>query len=315
MKNKIFLFSTLLFLFAYTALQGQDKHFTGQEMAETAFKKEEYKQVINICNIDKRHYPSKNPIRENLFDAANSCNNLLCKDCDIIALNKVKEIRFTSWYHLTNHPKTDKKIDDCKNNRQTSSINDKPKELPKEQFEVGQIIDVNSYPLNDSTQLEFIYTFLNRFASAFWDKDLAFIEMMFNDYALIIHEKTEIKYKKDENGNRIKSPYTQKTEKDKEKYIEELEKAFLDNEWIDVHFLNMKICRSKRDTNVYGINAFQVWDSPVNYDESGGGWVFFKIDFTNPKEPSIWIKTWQSYNTPEENIYWLGNIPSVRPKR
>lgn len=312
MMNRIFLYSSLLFSFVPALLRGQDvEYFEGQRLAETEFKNENYATVIAICNDNKRNYPAKNTIRENLFFVAEQCKKLLNKDCDTIALNEIKEIRAKSGYHLTIHPKTDKKIENCRNNiNESNDANG----LSKGSFNPNEVISKNSYPLDDSIQLEIIRDFLDNFAKAFKNKDSTYIEMVFSDYALIIHEK-RVEYLMDKEGNKVSSSFIQRTEKNKVRYIEELKDAFRKNDFIEVYFHNIKILRSKKDTNVYGVNLLQVWNSSFNYHESGCGWVYFEIDFNELNEPLIWVKTWQPFDTPSYARYWLGSFIGIKLRK
>lgn len=301
-----FIFGIMLFLFVGTNLYGQED--PALKDAKNAFAKEDYWQAMVFCKESEKYPPKVNMLRENLWHHSRQCHIILnTPGCDTMELNKIKKIR--CHYNLLNHPKTDTKIKDCLSPR----IQPLKQDVQKLEFVPEQIAE-ESYPLTDTIQLKIIHNFLEKFASSFEKKDLNFIEMVFNDFALIIHEQTQIKYKTDKNGNRIKQVYTKKTEKDKVQYLADLRKAFNDNqnEAINVDFYEIEIYRSRKDPNVYGINFLQIWQSPSNFEESGIGWVFLDIDFTNMEEPSIWIKTWQSHNTPEENRYWLGSFKIVR---
>lgn len=308
--NKIFfIFNIILFLFNNTYVYGQED--PALKDARNAFAREDYWQSMVLCKESRKYPPKTNMLRENLLQHSRQCYMILeNRDCDTIELYKIKKIR--SNYNLLNSPKTDAKIKNCL----TPGIQEIKQDLQKLEFVAEQIVAEESYPLTDTTQLEIIHNFLKKFADSFKKKDLNFIEMVFNDFALIIHEHTQVKYKIDKNGNRIKRVYTRKTEKDKEQYLADLRKAFNDtqNEAINVDFHEIEIYRSNKDPNVYGINFLQIWQSPSNFEESGVGWIFLDIDFTNIEEPSIWIKTWQSHNTPEEKRYWLGSFKIVRGK-
>jgi hypothetical protein len=181
--------------------------------------------------------------------------------------------------------------------------------LPEYLFEPEKIANTGSYTLDNTTHLNVIYEFLNRFYSAFENKELDFIKKVFSEYALIIHEKT-VKYKIDKKGRKIKTYNTRTIEKDKKQYIYELERVFKKNKWVEVKFEDIKVIRSEIDTNLYGINFRQHWRSPLNYYESGFGWVYLDIDFNNPTEPVIWIKTWQPLETPSGRRYNLYSFPS-----
>jgi hypothetical protein len=315
MKTKVLLFIVWGGLSVHTVILGQE-YLNG---AKDAFAKEDYWQAMTLCNATKADYSSKNLLRDNLYAYSKRCDSLLnkTKNCDIFALNKIKQIRIES-YKLTNSPKTDKKLDECKNPKLQSENNliNKTNAPIKLKFESEQITAKGSYPLTDTVQLRIIHSFLEKFAEAFRNKDITFIEMVFNDYALIIHEETKITYKTDKDGKKIKQEYTQKTKKGKEQYINDLRNAFenTNNDSINIDFHDIKIYRSKKDTNIYGINFLQIWQLPDEFNESGCGWVFLKIDFTNIQEPSIWIKTWQSYGTEEDDRYWLGSFKARRGK-
>jgi len=288
----------MLFFLVCTNLQGQEDPALKQ--AKDFFTKENYWQAVVFCNESKKYPPKENMIRANLSQRSQLCHNLL-NSCDIIGLNRIKEIR-RSEYKLSNSPKTDAKIKDCEGSKPQPLKQLAPKIEPKPEHTAK-----GSAPLTDSIHLKIIYNFLNQFKDAFINKNADFIDKVFGDKAIIITE-TNI-YTLDKNGKKIKDEKkSKKTRIGKEEYLAKLKKAFANNDKIYVDFDEIKIDKSNIKPNIYGINLLQVWLSESNFDESGTGWVFLNIDFNDVNKPTIWVKTWQNFETDVNDRYYLDSV-------
>jgi hypothetical protein len=289
----------MLSLLVSTTLQGQEDPALKQ--ARTFFAEENYWQAVVYCNESKKYPPKESMIRENLSRRSQQCHNLL-NSCDIIGLNKIKEIRL-SEYELPNSPKTDAKIVDCNDSKpQPQKQNGQ-----KLKFEPYQNTAKGSAPLTDSIHLKIIYNFINQFKDAFINKNAKFIDDVFGDKAIIITE-TNI-YTLDKNGKKIKDEKkSKKTIIGKEEYLSNLKKAFDNNGKIDVDFREIKIDKSNINPNIYGINLLQVWLSESDFDESGTGWVFLNIDFNDINKPTIWVKVRQNFGTDINDRYNLDSV-------
>jgi hypothetical protein len=297
----------MLSLLVSTNIQGRQdtalQQDTALKQARNFFAEENYWQAAAYCKESKKYPPKENMIRENLLRRSQLCHNLL-NSCDIIGLNQIKEIR-RSEYKLSNSPTTDAKIKDCEGLKPQP-----PKQnVQKLKFEPEKNTAKGSASLTDSIQLKIIYNFLNQFEDAFINKNIAFIDKVFGDKAIIITE-TNI-YTLDKNGKKIKDDKkSKKTRIGKEEYLKNLKEAFDKNYKIYVDFSEIKIDKSNINPNIYGVNLLQTWlsESDSNFDESGIGWVFLNIDFNDMNKPTIWVKTWQNFETDINDRYYLDSV-------
>ena len=143
-----------------------------------------------------------------------------------------------------------------------------------------------------------ILQYVERFRTAYNQKDIQTIEKMFSDDALIITGKVVMSRPTEMVPSHAKVEYTKQN---KQQYITNLRKAFLRNKWIDVKFSQIGdggdaggcpgITRSKVDPTKYGVRLRQEWRSSTYSDE---GYLFLLWDF--PKDggdPIIHVRTWQ----------------------
>lgn len=164
---------------------------------------------------------------------------------------------------------------------------------------------------------------VERFRTAYNTKDLAAIEQMFSDDALII-TGTVVKTKvlSDSEKSAFKVVYNRQN---KEQYIENLRKCFRRNQWINVTFSELDssddqgacagITRSTKDPNKYGVRLRQSWKSSSYEDE---GYLFLLFDFAPGKDPEINVRTWQpewtdikrknGHQQPDDDISTLGGF-------
>ena len=147
---------------------------------------------------------------------------------------------------------------------------------------------------------------IERFRTAYNQKDIDVINRYFSDDALIITGKVvTVRPSADNNFVSQKVEYTKQN---KEQYIRNLKKAFLRNKWINVKFSEIGdngeeggcagITRSKVDPNMYGVRLHQEWSSSTYSDE---GYLFLLWEFPDDGgDPIIHVRTWQ----PE----WVGGV-------
>lgn len=163
-----------------------------------------------------------------------------------------------------------------------------------------------------------IMQYIERFRTAYNQKDIKTIEQMFSDDALIITGKVVMSRKSDTQMSTAKVEYTKQN---KQQYIKNLKRAFLVNKWIDIKF-NMigengaggcaGITRSKVDPTKYGVRLHQSWKSSNYSDE---GYLFLLWEFPeNGGEPVIHVRTWQpewaggKHLQPDDDISTLGGF-------
>ena len=154
-----------------------------------------------------------------------------------------------------------------------------------------------------------IVTFLENYKTAFALKRLDFIETMFDDDAVIIvgHvvKKASVKREGDmrifENQDVVS--YVQKTKKE---YIDQLRRCFASNQFINIRFANTDVGAVDVGEDTYGIQLRQEYFSSSYGDV---GYLYLMVDFLNPDEPVIKIRTWQ----PERRPDLTPNIPKDSP--
>lgn len=141
-----------------------------------------------------------------------------------------------------------------------------------------------------------ILAYCDRFRTAYNTKDLAFIEQVFSDDALIISGKVVTSRKGD--GQFL--PTVTYKSFDKQQYMNNLRQVFARNSWIEVKFSQIgehgegdgerAVTRSTENPNIYGVRLRQEWKSSTYSDE---GYVFLLWDFTDEEHPVIHVRTWQ----------------------
>lgn len=143
-----------------------------------------------------------------------------------------------------------------------------------------------------------IMQYIERFRTAYNQKDIEFIEKIFSDDALII--TGNVVNVRSNNDSGIMTQKVQYTKQSKEQYIRNLKRAFLRNKWIDVKFSEIGehgetggcggITRSNKNKNMYGVRLHQEWNSS-NYSDVG--YLFLLWEFPENGDPIIHVRTWQ----------------------
>ncbi len=150
-----------------------------------------------------------------------------------------------------------------------------------------------------------IVTFLENYKTAFALKRLDYIKSIFDDNAYIIvgHKLHKIeKASGDVKGLAIKTDYSFQR-KTKDEYINQLERCFNSNEFVNINFSDNDIQKAAFGGNTFGIQIKQDYYSQHYGDQ---GYLFLFVDLNEADKPIIKIRTWQ----PERNP----NITPMIPK-
>lgn len=150
----------------------------------------------------------------------------------------------------------------------------------------------------DKERQMIILQYVERFRTAYNQRDIATIEQMFSDDALIITGKVVMQKQSEMQPAKAKVEYTKQN---KQQYILNLKKAFRRNKWIDVKFSQIGndgetggcagITRSEKDPTKYGVRLRQEWRSSSYSDE---GYLFLLWEFPEDgSSPIIHVRTWQ----------------------
>lgn len=154
-----------------------------------------------------------------------------------------------------------------------------------------------------------IVTFLENYKTAFALKRLDFIETMFDDDAVIIVGHVVKKLEKQRHGdtqiieNKEHVTYARKT---KAEYIGQLKRCFASNQFINIRFANTDVGAVDVGDDTYGIQLRQEYFSSSYGDV---GYLYLMVDFLNPDEPVIKVRTWQ----PERKPDLTPNLPKDSP--
>lgn len=147
-------------------------------------------------------------------------------------------------------------------------------------------------PWSEEARMVMVH-FLDTYKTAYALKRLDYIRSIFSDDALIITGSIVKSIGRREFP--VRTEYVKYTRQTKEQYIRNLERCFMSNEYINIHFADNKIRRSGTYTNMYGIQINQTYYSSTYGDT---GYLFLLIDFSKPGEPLIHVRAWQPDNNP-----------------
>ncbi|MCK4311486.1 MAG: LPP20 family lipoprotein [Candidatus Cloacimonetes bacterium] len=188
--------------------------------------------------------------------------------------------------------------------------------------EEGNLIDVNfsvfsqlykTYILEDTNKQDkqhrqIIIKFLEKYRTAFLNRDIETIETIFADEAVIIVGKIKKadKRMKDYKYHKLNKdqPDVEYFKMTKDQYLDRQKRIFSNQQDIHLGFNTFKIIRKSRDCNIYGISMRQQYKSTGYADE---GHLFLLIDFEEA-EPMIYVRSWQPQEWRDDQIIELGNF-------
>lgn len=140
--------------------------------------------------------------------------------------------------------------------------------------------------LTDLRRRQLILDYVEKFRTAYNQKNINFLNQVFSDDALIITGKV-ITTKHAEGFISQKVHYNKQS---KEQYIRNLRGVFARNSYIKVTFDEIEVMRHPVNPNFYGVTLLQGWTSGRYHDD---GYLFLLWDFTNEDAPQIHVRTWQ----------------------
>ena len=151
-----------------------------------------------------------------------------------------------------------------------------------------------------------IATFLENYKTAFALKRLDYLESVFDDNATIITghiikkaPKVAMEGESFINSNNKLIKYTRQT---KSEYLRKLKMCFQSNQFINIRFADNDVVKMGAGGETYGIQIKQDYYS-TNYGDHG--YLFLMVDFNDPDNPSIKVRTWQPDRNPNIN----SNLP------
>ena len=151
-----------------------------------------------------------------------------------------------------------------------------------------------------------IATFLENYKTAFALKRLDYLESVFDDNATIITghiikkaPKVAMEGESFINSNNKLIKYTRQT---KSEYMRKLKMCVQSNQFINIRFADNDVVKRGAGGETYGIQIKQDYYS-TNYGDHG--YLFLMVDFNDPDNPSIKVRTWQPDRNPNIN----SNLP------
>lgn len=154
-----------------------------------------------------------------------------------------------------------------------------------------------------------IVEFLENYKTAYALKRLDYIKSIFDDNAVIIVGHTAMRMVRTNGRDQLPNYSTNiavtRTQYSKEEYMRNLERCFNSNEYVNLRFGDNDIIQAGDGREIYGIQIKQDYYS-TNYGDQG--YLFLRVDLTNPKEPNISVRTWQPQPDPIEGLYGLGDF-------
>jgi hypothetical protein len=177
-----------------------------------------------------------------------------------------------------------------------------------------EILNAENNDVQDLRNRSMILDFVENFRTAYNRKDLNFLQKVYSNDALIITGKV-VKVKEN-SDNYLQSLPKEKIEyqiKTKKEYLAALAGVFKNNAKINVNFEEIEVARHPRYEDIYGVTIKQYWNTTTYSDI---GYLFLMIDFRNPDNPQIHVRTWQpeKYNGKEiskDEIFHLGSFDEI----
>ena len=171
-------------------------------------------------------------------------------------------------------------------------------------------------PWSDDVRMS-IVTFLENYKTAFALKRLDYIRSIFDDNAIIIvGHVTKAAPKSGENARYANNEIVKYNRLDKNTYLNNLEKCFKSQEFINIRFSDSEITRMGVGGDTYGIQIHQDYYS-TSYGDTG--YLFVLVDLNDVFQPCIKVRTWQperdpnlnangGWDNPHYGLYWGGNF-------
>ena len=169
--------------------------------------------------------------------------------------------------------------------------------------------------LRDFVQRQQIVQCVELFRTAYNRRDLAFIEQIFSDEALIIVGRVlEPRPELPGQDRRLETSLLRRDRiefirRSKPEYLQALRQVFQQQHFLKVDFDSLRVVRDQRDDNLYGVMLKQRWTSSSYTDT---GYVFLLMDFVNPDAPLIHVRSWQPERFDDGSIVNLQDFEIIR---
>lgn len=153
-----------------------------------------------------------------------------------------------------------------------------------------------------------IIEFLENYKTAYALKRLDYLKAIFDEDAIIIvghvaNKLTSTRTTTDSEESFKSSQHVRRTIMSKEKYMQNLERCFKSNEFINIRFANNDV-RKAKSFEEYGIQIKQDYYSTTYGDQ---GYLYIQVNLEDRKQPIIRVRTWQPEPDPEIGLFGMGN--------
>lgn len=144
-----------------------------------------------------------------------------------------------------------------------------------------------------------IVGFLEDYRTAYATKNLEYLDMVFDDNAVIVlGKRLQVAPQLNKEGymNNHRVQFTQLT---KREFLRNLRRQFQSKDYINLHFSQNRIYQLQKGVERYGIEIKQDYYSS-NYGDTG--YLTLIFDLTNPDQPVIHVRTWQEQPDPNFGV-------------
>lgn len=158
---------------------------------------------------------------------------------------------------------------------------------------------------------EQLMEFLENYKTAYCLKRLDYIRDIFSDDAIIIVGNVARVYTQNRNGDgkmTLKGKEIVRLNRySKDEYLQNLERCFKRNEFINIRFTKSDIQRLEKhaDQEIVCVQLGQDYNSSTYADQ---GYLFLMIDLTDSENPFIKVRTWQPQPDPKFGYYNAGDF-------
>jgi len=150
-----------------------------------------------------------------------------------------------------------------------------------------------------------IVKFIEKYRTTFLTRDIAQLDSLFAEEALIIVGRVLRKNKnKDVSSVYNQLPEVEYLRYSKNEYLNRQREIFSNREDIYVGYSTFNITRKNKQPNVYGINMRQNYQSTGYADE---GYLFLLVDFEE-EYPQIYVRSWQPQEWNEKDLIKLSSF-------
>lgn len=168
--------------------------------------------------------------------------------------------------------------------------------------------------VTDTRRREEILSYVEHFRTAYEEKDLAFMNQIFSDDALII-TGTVIRSKKTDGTSFTPVNDVIFTSKTKQEYLAALKRSFASNSYIRVKFDEIKVVKHPTLSDFYGVTVHQLYSNSSGYSDDG--YVFMLWDFRDKDNVMIHVRAWtpkyyDKAKTQEVPVEKMPNIGSFK---